>query len=416
MLEWSDVDLAVRDAVREFVDKEIRPHVDALESGEMEPYPIVRKLFATFGIADMARDSLNKRLARLREGREPSGRSSGGMFGGGGAQSSMGFVVVSELCRVCMGVVTGMGVSLGLTVPTIQSRGTLAQQERWLPDLVTYDKVGAWAITEPDSGSDAFGGMKSYVVRDGGDYILNGQKTFITNGPDADVVVVYAKLDERDGADKRDRKVLTFVLDRGMDGFVQSKPFRKMGIHSSRTGELFFNNVRLGRDRLLGETEGNGADAASDGRASARSNFSAERIGVAAMALGVIEECLRLCVEYAKNRQLWGQEIGQFQLIQLKLAQMELARMNVRNILFRVIEAMQTGTEISLPEASAIKWYCSQAATDVAMDAVQLFGGNGYMTEYRVEQLARDAKSLMIYAGSNEVQITHVARGLLNDG
>ena len=97
--------------------------------------------------------------------------------------------------------------------------------------------------------------MKSYVVRDGDDYILNGQKTFITNGPDADVVVVYAKLDEGAGVDKRDRKVLTFVLDRGMEGFVQSKPFRKMGIHSSRTGELFFDNVRLGRDRLLGETE-----------------------------------------------------------------------------------------------------------------------------------------------------------------
>ncbi|MGE2719815.1 acyl-CoA dehydrogenase family protein [Mycolicibacterium celeriflavum] len=414
MLEWSDTDIAVRDAVREFVDKEIRPHVDALESGEMEPYPIVRKLFATFGIADMARESLNKRLARLREGGGSSERSSGGgMFGDG--SGGMGFVVISELCRVSMGVVTGMGVSLGLTVPTIMSRGTLAQQERWLPDLVTYDKVGAWAITEPDSGSDAFGGMKSYVVRDGDDYILNGQKTFITNGPDADVVVVYAKLNE-DGAgdslsDKRDRKVLTFVLDRGMEGFVQSKPFRKMGIHSSRTGELFFNNVRLGRDRLLGETEDS---SAGDGRASARSSFSAERIGVAAMALGVIEECLRLSVDYAKTRKLWGQEIGQFQLIQLKIANMEVARMNVRNILFRVIEAAQAGVPISLPEASAIKWYCSQAATDVAMDAVQLFGGNGYMTEYRVEQLARDAKSLMIYAGSNEVQITHVARGLLS--
>lgn len=407
MLEWSDVDLAVRDAVREFVDKEIRPHVDALESGEMEPYPIIRKLFATFGIAEMARDSLNKRLARLREGGESSGESAGGSVLGG--SGGMGFVVVSELCRVCMGVVTGMGVSLGLTVPTIMSRGTLAQQERWLPELVTYDKVGAWAITEPDSGSDAFGGMKSYVTRDGDDYILNGQKTFITNGPDADVVVVYAKLDEP-GVDKRDRKVLTFVLDRGMEGFVQSKPFRKMGIHSSRTGELFFNNVRLGRDRLLGETENS---ASGDGRASARSSFSAERIGVAAMALGVIEECLRLCVEYAKSRKLWGQEIAQFQLIQLKLANMEVARMNVRNMLFRVIEAADKGSPISLSEASAIKWYCSQAATDVAMDAVQLFGGNGYMTEYRVEQLARDAKSLMIYAGSNEVQITQVARGLL---
>ncbi|MGH3676316.1 MAG: acyl-CoA dehydrogenase family protein [Mycobacterium sp.] len=413
MLDWSDVDVAVRDAVRQFVDKEVRPHVDALESGEMEPYPIIRKLFVTFGIDAIARESLEKRLARMREGTAKSDSDgSGGMFGGDAAQAGMGFVVVSELCRVCMGVVTGMGVSLGLTVPTIAGRGTLAQQERWLPGLVTYEKVGAWAITEPDSGSDAFGGMKSYVVRDGDDYVLNGQKTFITNGPDADVVVVYAKLDEGDPTiDKRDRKVLTFVLDRGMEGFVQSKPFRKMGIHSSRTGELFFNNVRLGRDRLLGETEDN---KVGDGRDSARSNFSTERIGVAAMALGVIEECLKLSVDYAKNRKLWGQEIGQFQLIQLKLASMEVARMNVRNMLFRVIEAAQTGAELSLAEASAIKWYCSQAATDVAMDAVQLFGGNGYMTEYRVEQLARDAKSLMIYAGSNEVQITHVARGLLS--
>jgi alkylation response protein AidB-like acyl-CoA dehydrogenase len=414
MLEWSDVDIAVRDAVRDFVDKEIRPHLDDLESGEMTPYPIIRKLFATFGIDAMAREGLERRLTKLRSGDDGRSAPSGGMFGGGGDQAGMGFVVVSELCRASMGVVTGMGVSLGLTVPTIQSRGTLAQQERWLPELVTYEKIGAWAITEPDSGSDAFGGMKTYVVRDGDDYILNGQKTFITNGPDADVTVVYAKLAEDSGGDSdpRNRKVLTFVLDRGMDGFVQGKPFRKMGIHSSRTGELFFDNVRLGRDRLLGETEDNGA---GDGRDSARSNFSAERIGVVSMALGVIEECLRLCTDYAKSRTLWGQEIGQFQLIQLKLATMEVARINVRNMLFRVIEAAQSGTPITLPEASAMKWYSSQAATDVAMDAVQLFGGNGYMTEYRVEQLARDAKSLMIYAGSNEVQITHVARGLLSD-
>jgi alkylation response protein AidB-like acyl-CoA dehydrogenase len=419
MLEWSDVDLAVRDAVRDFVDKEIRPHLDELESGEMTPYPIIRKLFSAFGVDVMAKESLERRLAKMRNGETSTKSSSGGMFGGGSDQAGMGFVLVSELCRVSMGVVTGMGVSLGLTVPTIASRGTLAQQERWLPELVTYEKVGAWAITEPDAGSDAFGGMKSWVVRatDGtGDYILNGQKTFITNGPDADVVVVYAKLNEGGASDSsvdpRNRKVLTFVLDRGMEGFEQSKPLRKMGIHSSRTGELFFHNVRLGRDRLLGETEDN---KAGDGRDSAKSNFSSERIGVAAMALGVIEECLRLSVDYAKTRTLWGQEIGQFQLIQLKLATMEVARMNVRNMLFRVIEAAQNGVPISLAEASAMKWYCSQAATDVAMEAIQLFGGNGYMTEYRVEQLARDAKSLMIYAGSNEVQITHVARGLLSD-
>jgi alkylation response protein AidB-like acyl-CoA dehydrogenase len=232
---------------------------------------------------------------------------------------------------------------------------------------------------------------------------------------------VYAKLDdgvaetgssrERSSDDKRNRKVLTFVLDTGMPGLTQGKPFKKMGMMSSPTGELFFDNVRLTPDRLLGETE---QHEGGDGRDSARANFSAERLGVALMALGIINECHRLCLDYAKTRTLWGKEIGQFQLIQLKLAKMEVARMNVQNMVFQTLERLQAGKLPSLGEASAIKWYSSEAATDVAMDAVQLFGGNGYMAEYRVEQLARDAKSLMIYAGSNEVQITHVAKGLLS--
>lgn len=281
----------------------------------------------------------------------------------------------------------------------------------WLPELVTFDKVAAWAITEPDSGSDAFGGMKTYVKRDGEDYILNGEKTSITNGPDADVTIVYAKLDEGDGADKRNRKVLGFVLDKGMEGFTQGKPFKKMGINSSRTGELFFDNVRRGKDRLLGETEAR--KGSGDGRDSAREGFVTERVAVAAMALGVIEECQRLSLDYAKERKLWGQPIGDFQLIQLKLANMEIARLNVENMVFRSLEMMRAGKTPTLVEASAMKAYSSQAVTEVAMEAVQLFGGNGYMREYAVERLARDAKSLMIYAGSNEVQITHIAKGLL---
>ena len=133
------------------------------------------------------------------------------------------------------------------------------------------------------------------------------------------------------------------------------------------------------------------------------------------MALGIINECHRLCVDYAKTRTLWGKNIGQFQLIQLKLAKMEIARMNVQNMVFQTIERQRKGKPLTLAEASAIKLYSSEAATDVAMEAVQLFGGNGYMAEYRVEQLARDAKSLMIYAGSNEVQVTHIAKGLLSN-
>ena len=416
MIEWSDTDLMVRDAVRQFVDKEIRPHLDELETGALSPYPIARRLFSQFGLDVMAAESVKSMLERERAreagvASDEKPDSAGGL--GMGAPESMMAVLVSEIARVSIGLLSTASVSLGLGAATIMSRGTLAQKERWLPDLMTLKKIAAWAITEPDSGSDAFGGMKTHVKRDGEDYILNGQKTFITNGPYADVLVVYAKLDDGDPTvDRRNRPVLIFVLDSGMPGLTQGKPFKKMGMMSSPTGELFFDNVRLSPDRLLGENQ---HDADGDGRDSARANFAAERIGIAMMALGIINECHRLCVDYAKSRTLWGKNIGQFQLIQLKLAKMEIARMNVQNMVFHTIERQQAGKPLTLAEASAIKLYSSEAATEVAMEAVQLFGGNGYMAEYRVEQLARDAKSLMIYAGSNEVQVTHIAKGLLAD-
>src|SRR6266568_2568515 len=197
MFEWSETDEMIREAVRGFIDKEIRPHLDELDTGAMSPYPIIRKLFADFGIDAMGGEAVQKMLARQRTRAEAAAAgeplpekkapSSGGPFGG---QESMMAVLIAELSGVCMGIVSAMGVSLGLGAATISSRGTLAQQERWLADIVTMKKVAAWAITEPDSGSDAFGGMKTYVRRDGEDYILNGRKTFITNGPFADVLVV----------------------------------------------------------------------------------------------------------------------------------------------------------------------------------------------------------------------------------
>ena len=204
MYEWSETDQMIRDAVRAFIDKEIRPNLDALESGEIPPYPIIRKLFAEFGIDAMARDGVEKMLARERakasgEDDDDNAAGTSDTGGGGGAfdgQDSLMAVVTSELAGVCLGLVSALGVSLGLGATTIMSRGTLAQKERWLPGIVTMEKVAAWAITEPDSGSDAFGGMRTHVRRDGEDYILNGQKTFITNGPYADVMIVYAKLDE----------------------------------------------------------------------------------------------------------------------------------------------------------------------------------------------------------------------------
>ncbi|NVI86322.1 acyl-CoA dehydrogenase family protein [Actinomadura sp. BRA 177] len=416
MIEWSEEDLMIRDAVRGWIDAEVRPNLDALESGELPPYDLLRSLYKTFGMDEMARSSFQARLAREREGGSDE-REDEEKQGGGNAAMTM--LPVIELCKVAPGLVSAMGVGLGLAAGTIMKRGTPEQKERWALPLLTMEKVGAWAITEPNSGSDAFGGMQATAKKVGDEYVLNGSKTFITNGPYADTIVFYCKLDQdrppahsndelrSDARSPRDREILTFVLDRGMDGLEQSKPLRKMGLHSSPTGELFLNDVRAGADRLL-------SSGSQGGKESAKQNFVTERAGVAAMALGVIEECLKLSVEYAKTRELWGQRIGDFQLIQLKLARMEVARLNVQNLVFRHIEMQRAGRAPTLAEASAMKLYAAQAASEVAQEAVQLFGGNGYMSEYRVEQLARDAKSFQIYAGTDEIQVTHIARDLLS--
>jgi acyl-CoA dehydrogenase len=412
MIEWSETHLAIRDALRRFVDAEIKPNLEQLEHGDLPPYGVLRKLVATFGLADMARARFAADIARERarqaagatakdEGerqRKPSPEA--------GDALAMQMIPIMELCRYSPGMVTALGVSMGLTARAILSRGTIAQKERWALDLLTLDKIGAWAITEPGSGSDAFGAMKASARRDGeGGYILNGSKTFITNGPYADTIVFICKLDE--GNDPKERKIVSFVLDKGMAGLTQSKPLRKMGLHSSPTGELFLDDVRAGKDRLIGESE----DVAA--RAGAKDTFTAERTGVAAMALGIVEQCLLLSTDYAKTRVQFGRPIGDFQLIQLKLAKMTVARMNIRNIVFRQIEMAAAGKSMDLAEASACKLYAAQAAMEVCLEAVQLFGGNGYMAEYQVEQLCRDAKVLQIYGGTDEIQISQIARSLL---
>src|SRR6266540_2572648 len=410
MFEWSEEHAMVRDAVRQFVDNEIRPRRDELEFGDVAHYDVLRKLFQTFGLDALAREQFKKRIERERTAAESEAGDAGAddedrPSGGGGA---MFMIPIIELCRCSPGMVTAMGVSVGLTAAAVMSKGTIEQKERWALDLLTLDKVGAWAITEPNSGSDAFGGMQSTARRDGDEYVLNGSKTFITNGPYADTTVFICKLDE--GNAPEDRKVLHFVLDKGMPGFEQSKPLKKMGMHSSPTGELFLSDVRVGRDRLIGETE----EVPAGGRTAAKATFSMERSGVAAMSLGIISQCLELCIDYAKNRVQFGQPIGEFQLIQEKLARMEVARLNVENLVFRYIEVSAAGRGLTLAEASAMKLYSARAATEVAMEAVQLFGGNGYMSEFQVEQLARDAKVLQIYGGTDEIQITHIAKDLLH--
>lgn len=406
MIEWSEQHILVRDMMRRFIASEIEPNLEALEHGDMPPYDILRRLMRTFGLDEVARQRFAKQIAREKAAAAGEPVPPRPSRNGDGADPALQLIPIIELCRWCPGMVTALGVSVGLTAQAILSKGTIAQKERWALDLLTLDKIGSWAITEPGSGSDAFGGMQSTARRDGDGYVLNGSKTFITNGPYADTIVFICKLD--DGrTPARDRKILHFVLERGMPGLTQSRPLRKMGMHSSPTGELFLEDVRVGRDHLLGETE------EVPGRSGAKATFSMERSGVAAMALGIVEECLRLCVEYARTRVQFGRPIGEFQLIQLKLATMEVARMNLQNIVFRQIEMAKAGKAMGFAEASACKLYAARAAMEVALEAVQLFGGNGYMAEYRVEQLCRDAKVLQIYAGTDEIQVSQIARTLL---
>jgi len=414
MIEWSEMHLSIRDAMRRFVEGEVVPKIEAIEHGGEPPYEVLRKMVATFGLKEMAEARFAHQIAKekaraargeaaAQEPKKPRGPSPEA-----GNELALRMIPIIELSKHSPGMVTALGVSMGLTANAILSRGTIAQKERWALPLLTLDQVGAWAITEPGSGSDAFGAMKSTARREGDGYVLSGSKTFITNGPYADTIVFICKLDE--GNEPKDRKVLSFVLDKGMPGLTQSKPLRKMGLHGSPTGELFLDDVRVGRDRLLGETE------VVPARSAAKDTFASERTGVAAMALGIVEQCLKLCVEYARTRVQFGRPIGDFQLIQLKLAKMEVARMNIQNLVFRQIELAAEGKAMTLAEASACKLYAAQATMEVCIEAVQLFGGNGYMAEYQVEQLCRDAKVLQIYGGTDEIQISQIARNLMAAG
>src|SRR6266702_2774378 len=205
--------------VRRFVTAEIKPCLMELEHGDLPPYDILRKMMAAFGLDEMARLRFQKQIAREKAAahgeklKERDARSA--------EDIGMRLIPIIELCRYCPGMVTALGVSVGLTAAAIMSKGTIAQKERWALPLLTLEKIGAWAITEPGSGSDAFGGMRASARRDGDGYLLNGSKTFITNGPYADTIVFICKLDEP-GVAAKDRKIVSFILDKGMPGLTQS--------------------------------------------------------------------------------------------------------------------------------------------------------------------------------------------------
>ena len=282
MFDWTDEHKQIRRAIREFIKKEIEPHNDAMEAGE-PPYAPMRKLAGMLGLRGMVETTMQKLEEQAKAGEGAALSKSGGFSSG--QDPYLAAILAIELSRCNPGFTMAFGASIGLCGQTIMRRGTLEQKKRWGAPVVSFDKIGAWAITEPGSGSDAFA-MRTTARRAGDErWVLNGSKTFITNAPYADVMVVYAKLD-LPGEDASTRPPQGFVLERGMKGVSTGKPFAKMGMHSSPTGEIFLEDVEVGREHLLGGKE------VEPAHGQVIDVFKGERTGVGHMCFGIIERVL----------------------------------------------------------------------------------------------------------------------------
>lgn len=385
----------VQGMVRQWCERVLQPKVPALEAGDEQPWDLMRQFAKTFGLDAMAASGVKKRIARLREqAADAAGDPRDELVDAAGGDPMMMYVVIKELSRVSPGFAMGFGVSVGLAGGAIISKGTAEQLEKWGLPVVTMEKIASWCLTEPSAGSDAFGSMKSTARRDGDGYVLNGGKTFTTNGPGADVFVVYAKVGDA---------VNTFILEKGMPGFTVGKPFKKMGMRDSPTCELFFEDVRVPAANLLG-----GKEKAS-GRRDVKESLGNERSGIPAMAWGIIEKCYEQSKKYVVERQQFGRPIGEFQAVQLKIADMYIKLKNVENIVYRL--AWMTKNKVKdAAFINATKAYCSSTCVDVALTAIQCHGGYGYMEEFHIEKLARDAKLLELGAGTTDINLLTAAR------
>jgi alkylation response protein AidB-like acyl-CoA dehydrogenase len=381
--DLNDTQRLIRDTARKVVERELRPHVERLEHGEEPPYACIRRLAGALGMAGAGEFTAAMEEASSEDHLE--------FF--------VPAAVAIEISRVCAGVLVSYGVSYGQVAGTIRRFGTPAQQERWVPGLMSGEVVGAWGLTEPGAGSDAFGSMRTTARADGDAWVLNGQKTFITNAPYADVFLVYAKLEENGS-----RSIQPFLVERGAPGLDTSKPFRKMGTHASPTGAVFLDQVRVPRENLLG-------DGVRE-RDHVKSRLSDERAGMPTLSLGLADRAFELALRYSKEREQFGQPICNFQLVQRRLARMYGLLCNMRSFVFADFLAGRR-VRMNTADICAGKLYCGEAATQITIEAIHILGGNGYMEEYEVERLARDAKLMELGGGTTEIQELTIARHLI---
>jgi len=395
MFELNEEQRIVENVFRQFSEKELYPQVEKFESGEALPYDLMRKMNKELMGGDQRGKALIDRLEKGERGSDSAPQESRR------EDTLISSIILKELSRVSPGFCMSWGASIGLCGGNIASKGTPDQIRKYAVPVITMEKIGAWGLTEPGAGSDAIGSMRTTAKPEGEFYKLNGSKTFITNAPYADTFLIYAKIDR--GQPRQEQQAHGFILERGMKGLSTGKPLKKMGMKDSPTGEIFMEDVMVPANNLLGGSEKQG------GRDEVRMSLGNERSGISPMCLGIIEKCYELSIKYAKERIQFGRPIGEFQAIQLKLADMYIGLKNSWDIIFHLAWMSKTGKR-DMAYVCAAKVYTARTAVQAALDAIQIHGGYGYMEEYRVEKLMRDAKLLEIGAGTTDINALYAAR------
>ena len=320
-------------------------------------------------------------------------------FGGAGLGATAATIVMEEFGKACAGSTLSYLAHSILCVNNIQNNASPEQKAKYLPKLITGEHIGCMGMSEPEYGSDAVG-IQTKATKNGEHYILNGTKMWITNAQYADVAYVYT----RTGSERKN--LSTFIVEKGTPGFQVGKPIHKMGMRSSPTGELVFDNAKVGSSQLVGK-EG-------DSIYHMMKNLDIERITIAGISLGIAQACVDQCVKYAMERKQFGKHIGNFQLIQKMLAEMATETEMMRTFLYSIAKQYDNGVR-GPSVAAMVKLQLPKMATKIALDAIQLHGGYGYSREFPLERMMRDNKLNEIGAGTNEVMIMIIAKNLLAD-
>jgi len=367
----------IRQAARDFANNELKPGVIERDEKQEFPKEQIKKLGELGFMGMMASPE----------------------YGGGGMDTVSYVLAMEELSKIDASASVVVSVNNSLVCWGLDTYGTEEQKKKYLTQLTTGEKIGAFCLSEPEAGSDATS-QKTTAIDHGDHYVINGTKNWITNGGSADIYLVIAHTDK----EKKHKGINAFIMEKGMEGFEVGPKEQKMGIRGSDTHSLTFNDVKVPKENRIGED--------GFGFKFAMKTLSGGRIGIAAQALGIAAGAYEMAKDYSKIRKAFGTEIKNHQAIAFKLADMHTSIEAARHMVMKAAWDKDNGENYDLSGAMA-KLYASQVAMDVTVEAVQVHGGNGYVKEYHVERLMRDAKITQIYEGTSEIQKIVISRSIL---